>query len=89
MITVKTGIGAAASAALIAIAAINAAPAVAESGKDAKVHCYGVNSCKGSSDCKTAEHACKGQNDCKGHGFKEMTAEACTAAGGTTTEAKK
>lgn len=89
MFTVKNGVGAAASAALIAIAAINAAPAIAESGKDVKVHCYGVNSCKGSSDCKTAEHACKGQNACKGHGFKEMTAEACTAAGGSTTEAKK
>lgn len=89
MITVKTGVSAAASAALIAIAAINAAPAIADSGKDAKVHCYGVNSCKGTSDCKTAEHACKGQNACKGHGFKEMTAEACTAAGGSTTEHKK
>lgn len=47
-----------------------------------KVHCYGVQSCKGNSDCKTAEHACKGQNACKGHGFKGMSAKACIEAGG-------
>jgi hypothetical protein len=53
---------------------------------DAKaVHCYGVNSCKGTSDCKTAQNDCKGQNTCKGHGFKEMTAKACTDAGGSLT----
>jgi len=89
MITIKTGISAATSAALIAIAAIQAAPALADHHKDAKaVHCYGVNSCKGTSDCATAENSCKGQNSCKGHGFKEMSAEACTAAGGTTTAPK-
>lgn len=47
------------------------------------VHCYNVHSCKGMSDCKTAEHACKGQNACKGHGFKMQTAESCLKAGGT------
>jgi len=48
-----------------------------------KVHCYGVHSCKGQSDCKTAEHGCKGQNACKGHGFKSMKASECLAANGT------
>jgi hypothetical protein len=48
-----------------------------------KVHCYGVNSCKGSADCKTAEHACKGQNSCKGHGFKALDAKSCLSKGGT------
>ena len=47
-----------------------------------KVHCYGVHSCKGNSDCKTAEHSCKGHNKCKGHGFKGMTAKACLDADG-------
>ncbi len=47
------------------------------------VHCYNVHSCKGNSDCKTAEHACKGQNSCKGHGFKAMKADACLKSGGT------
>ena len=48
-----------------------------------KVHCYGVHSCKGNGDCKTAENACKGQNGCKGHGFKGMAAKECLAKGGT------
>ncbi|RXJ72705.1 hypothetical protein CS022_13785 [Veronia nyctiphanis] len=47
-----------------------------------KVHCYGIHSCKGQSDCKTAEHACKGQNACGGHGFKAMTAKQCLDKGG-------
>jgi hypothetical protein len=42
-----------------------------------------VHSCKGQSDCATAEHDCKGQNACKGHGFKAMTAGDCLAKGGT------
>ena len=85
MITVKTGVTAATAAALIALAAVQTAPAFAGA-KTAP--CYGVNSCKGTSDCKTSEHACKGQNDCKGHGFKLMTAKACKAAGGSMTEKK-
>ena len=53
-----------------------------------KVHCYGVHSCKGNSDCKTAEHACKGQNKCGGHGFKAMEAKACLDAGGVIADIK-
>ena len=47
-----------------------------------KVHCYNVHSCKGNSDCKTAEHSCKGQNACKGHGFKAVTAGECLKSSG-------
>ena len=50
------------------------------SAEEAKVHCDGVNGCKGQSACKTAHNACKGQNSCKGQGFKEMTAKECDAA---------
>ena len=57
--------------------------------QDAKVvHCYGVNSCKGMSDCKSGKHDCKGMNDCKGQGFKELSSKACTAQGGSLTEPK-
>jgi hypothetical protein len=49
-------------------------------GTDAKVHCAGVNACKGQSACKSASNACKGQNSCKGHGFLEMSKAECTAA---------
>ena len=44
----------------------------------AKIHCEGVNSCKGLSDCKSGKSDCKGLNSCKGQGFKELTSEACT-----------
>lgn len=48
----------------------------------AKVHCAGVNSCKGTGACKSAGNECKGKNACKGHGFLSMTKAECTAAGG-------
>lgn len=81
----KTALSVAAFAAVMAISnfAVSSS-ASAQEAKDAKVvHCYGVNSCKGMSDCKAGKHDCKGMNDCKGQGFKEMSAKACTAAGGS------
>lgn len=88
MITVRSGLSLAAAAAIFAIS--TAAPAAQAPAKDgeAKVHCYGVNSCKGTSDCKTTKNECKGQNQCKGQGFKEITAKQCAAAGGSLTEVK-
>ena len=47
---------------------------------EGKIHCLGVNSCKGQSACKSANNACKGQNSCKGKGFLEMTAQQCADA---------
>ena len=47
------------------------------------VHCYGINSCKGTADCKTTEHACKGMNSCKGQGFKAEKAGTCLTKKGT------
>jgi len=47
---------------------------------ESKIHCLGVNSCKGQSACKSANNACKGQNSCKGKGFLEMTAKECADA---------
>ena len=52
-------------------------------GADDVVHCYGVNTCKGTADCATTEHQCKGQNECAGHGFKAMKAGECLTVGGT------
>jgi hypothetical protein len=49
-------------------------------GSDAKIHCTGVNGCKGQSACKSATNACKGQNSCKGKGFLEMTQDECKDA---------
>lgn len=51
-------------------------------GEDGKVKCWGVNACKGKSDCKTPESECKGHNSCKGKGYVEMSREACEQIGG-------
>ena len=51
-----------------------------------KVHCYGVNACKGKSQCKTATSECKGQNDCKGKGYLMKTAKQCKKLGGSVEE---
>lgn len=53
-----------------------------------KVHCYGVHSCKGNSDCKTTENACKGMNACAGHGFKGIPAKACLDKNGVIADLK-
>ena len=89
MNNVKTGTTLAATAAALVMAALASAatPPAGSSGAalDAKddIHCYGVNSCKGSADCKTTAHDCKGMNACKGHGFKAMKVGECIKAGGT------
>ena len=46
----------------------------------AKVHCTGVNSCKGTSECSSAKNSCKGQNSCKGMGWISLSQTECTAA---------
>jgi uncharacterized membrane protein len=51
-----------------------------------KVKCYGVNSCKGKSTCKTASNSCKSQNTCKGKGFLMKSTKHCKKLGGNTTE---
>ena len=89
--TFKSNLSLAASAAMFALSAGAGATAHAQTAAPVaatadSVHCYGVNSCKGTSDCKSYGHDCKGQNDCKGQGFKVMSTAACTAAGGHLTE---
>jgi len=75
----------ASAAAMLALSSVSLAPAAfaADSGT---VHCFGVNSCKGTSDCKSYNHDCKGLNSCKGQGFKELSAKECKAEHGSTTQ---
>ncbi len=87
--TIRSNASLAAAAAFMALStaafaadAPKGSSGAAVSGGD-KVHCYGLHSCKGNSDCKTAEHSCKGQNACKGHGFKAAEAKSCLTQGGT------
>jgi uncharacterized membrane protein len=85
----KTGAAIASAAALFAIASLaNAAtPPAGSSGLSVGardiVHCYGVNSCKGQSECKTTAHDCKGMNSCRNQGFKGIAAGVCLRRGGT------
>jgi hypothetical protein len=57
-------------------------PATVQAADEATVHCAGINSCKGTSACKTADNACKGQNACKGIGFTVVSQAECDAKGG-------
>lgn len=50
-------------------------------------HCYGVNTCKGHNDCKTAENACAGHAECNGHGFVGIPTKACGDVGGEVKDA--
>jgi hypothetical protein len=82
MIKSKKLTGAAIAAAAAGLFAVGyAAPVLADD--SGKVHCEGVNSCKGSSDCKSAKSSCKGQNSCKGQGWKELTKAECDKAKGS------
>ena len=66
-----------AAAGLFATASIPAAYADKE---EAKIHCDGVNSCKGQTACQTATNGCKGQNSCKGKGWMYLSKEECNTA---------
>ncbi len=82
MMTAKklTGLAlATAAAGLFATAGIAPVMAAKDMG-EAKIHCDGVNSCKGKSACQTANNACKGQNSCKGKGWLYMSKAECDAA---------
>lgn len=79
----------AATAAMLAMAGLSISAHAAEKAKPKDlVHCYGINTCKGTSDCATAKTSCKGQNECKGNGFISTTAKECAAKGGSLTEPK-
>jgi hypothetical protein len=77
--TTKGALVAAAVAGLFA----SATPMIASAKPAGKVHCQGVNACKGKGGCKSADNACKGQNGCKGKGMMDMSEKACKAKGGT------
>ena len=63
------------------------APLLASAADSAKVHCEGVNSCKGKGSCHSAANSCAGRNGCKGKGWLEMTEKECKDKGGKVTQA--
>ncbi|MEY2661471.1 MAG: hypothetical protein RLZZ123_2643 [Pseudomonadota bacterium] len=82
----STALALATAALAVASGAFAATPPKGASGAavaaDDKVHCYNINSCKGTAECKTTANECKGQNACKGQGFKAETAKSCLGKGG-------
>lgn len=79
---IKSGVAIASAA--TAIFSMGALVTTSAHAADGGVHCVGANSCKGTSDCKTANSDCKGMNSCKGQGWvSKATAAECTSAGGT------
>jgi hypothetical protein len=74
----------AAAALSLAVTGVAFTPVQAQ---DAKVHCVGINACKGQSECMTANSSCKGLNACKGQGWiTTSSADECIKAGGTVQE---
>jgi uncharacterized membrane protein len=68
------------AAALIMTGALTARAAEHEGGD--KVHCAGINACKGQGACGGAGHACAGKNECKGKGWVELSQADCMKQGG-------
>jgi uncharacterized membrane protein len=73
--------------AMAAVAGDKPAKSSKKADKNALVHCYGVNKCKGFGKCGGQGHECAGANSCKGQGWVPMPKDSCEAIeGGTTTE---
>ncbi len=78
-VTTLSGVAIAAAAAGLFITQTVAPVSAAD---EAKIHCSGVNSCKGKSECAGAKNSCKGQNGCKGQGWVPLDEKTCKAKGG-------
>jgi hypothetical protein len=82
MLNLKSGLALATTAA--ALFSMGTVATSVYAADDGGVKCAGVNSCKGTSECKTAKSECKGHNSCKGQGWVgKKTAAECMSAGGT------
>jgi uncharacterized membrane protein len=75
-----------ASTAAALFGAAHIASAAEETATSADVKCMGINACKGTAECATANNGCKGHNSCKGQGWVHATREECDAKGGKVIE---
>ncbi len=76
-----------AAAGLLAAGGVPARASSHEGGD--KVHCLGINACKGQGACATAQNDCAGKNACKGKGVVLTSVADCKAQGGTVQAEKK
>ena len=65
------------ASAVAGLLAFAAAPGGASADEAEKVHCYGVNKCKGTGSCGGKGHSCAGENSCKGQGYLDIDKETC------------
>lgn len=56
--------------------------AVAPKAEASEIACYGINACKGQTQCATASNACPGLNACKSKGFRYTSSDECAPQGG-------
>jgi len=57
-------------------------PQNAQAAEGDKVHCYGVNKCKGTGECGGKGHGCAGLNACAAQGWVSLTEAECLATEG-------
>jgi len=82
MKNVTKGMIIAAAAASLFVGVANATDTAGQN-EQGTVHCFGINSCRGMSECNTATTHCKGMNKCKHKGWIYMkTEKECTDKGG-------
>jgi hypothetical protein len=86
-ITTKGMLIAASAAALLATTALKAGDSSAAA-KTAKVHCAGINTCKGTGECSGDGHGCAGMNTCKGKGWVTVTPAECSKKKGKVVDEK-
>lgn len=78
----STGKTLATAAASLLIAGAGLSFSAASMAEEAKVHCLGINNCKGMTACATTNNSCKGMNSCKGQGWLPISKEECEKKGG-------
>ncbi len=87
--SVKNG-GALLASAVAGLLVMAGSVTTAQAADGDKVHCYGVNKCKGTGDCGGKGHSCAGENSCKGQGYLDIDEETCLKIeGGRLTPEKK
>ena len=72
---------AASIAGLVASAGLAALNSPVQAAEEGRVHCYGINKCKGTGDCGGKGHACAGKNSCQGQGFLTLDTAPCLKTG--------
>ncbi len=80
--TSSFALAAAAAALLSGCGTMNAGESMETKTAAVEGKCFDINSCQGTSACKTANSACAGQNACKGQGWVKAMQSDCEAKGG-------